>query len=584
MRVRGLGALLLLAGCAAPPVVVPETASLVLRLDALRRLQFAGEATGYKVQITGPDLDAPFEDDLDPGKPGEALSVKQVPIGKLRLVTLVGLDLNQRPVPGAVYRTVGDINRGPNTLEISRLTTVEGDVLAGMLVLDKQFGTQVTRQATSQALADAVAGYLRALRAPDPALLDAGAIADAIYHGNGVAPVAQPAFVRKGATLVLRPTGWPPGMSATATVDDTLSQPIAMDDGGVHVLGPIAPGTWSLTITPGPGLTPLKIPVVAKPGDTLQIPISFGTGQKLDDLPRPVGATAYGTLPIGTKPTLVTIGGVTSTAEGGPEHLAGLSYRKDAGWTVGAVLDRAVLQAAVTTWEGRLYWFGGLVDGAPTGEIQVFSPANPVRPGGFGVLPGNRKAWGAAAGTIKDVIYVTGGTAGMAPSKQTLAFDPFTDTFSATAQADLPSARADMASVVLDGKLYVFGGLVPLGAAFDVAISDAIGDANAFTPDAKAGIWAALPPMPTARSGAAALAVNGNIWVIGGATRFGTPTGAVEVYNPVANSWSVRAPLQVGRAFPAVAWLDGKIVVAGGILGPTPLTDLPTAAVEALTP
>jgi hypothetical protein len=80
------------------------------------------------------------------------------------------------------------------------------------------------------------------------------------------------------------------------------------------------------------------------------------------------------------------------------------------------------------------------------------------------------------------------------------------------------------------------------------------------------------------------VAVNGKIWVIGGATRFGAPTGAVEVYNPVAGSWSVRPPLQVPRAFPAVAFLDGKIVVAGGTLGPSPLEDVPSAAVEALTP
>jgi hypothetical protein len=556
-------------------VTVAETATLELRLDGLRRLQYAGEAQAYKVQITGFDLDAPFEDDLDPGQPGEALSVKQVPIGKLRLVTLVGLDLNQRPVPGAVYRTVGDINRGPNTMEISRTTAAEGDVLAGLLALDKQFGTQVTLQTTSQALADAIGGYMRALRAPDPALLDPAAIADAYYRGNGVAPEPRPAFVRQAASLVLRPTGWPPGMSALATVDDPLSQPLALDDGGVHVLGPLAPGSWSLTITPGPGLGPIKIPVTVKPGETLQVPVSFGTGQKLDDLPRPLGAALSAVVPLGTKPTFVTVGGVTSTAEGGPVHLAGLSYTKAAGWVTGAVLDRGVFQAACATWEDRMYWFGGLGGGGPTGEIQVFSPANPVRPGSFGTLPDDKPGWSASAGTIGDVIYVTGGYVDGELTKRTLAFDPFTATFSATKQADLQLARADMASAVVDGKFYVFGGLVT---------GDATGEASAFKPDAKGGAWEVLPAMPTPRSGAAAVAVNGNIWVIGGAGRFGTPTGAVEVYNPAARSWSVRAPLQVARAFPAVALLDGKVVVAGGILGPSPLDDVPSAAVEALSP
>jgi hypothetical protein len=506
--------------------------------------------------------------------------VKQVPIGKLRVVTLTGLDLQLRPVPGAVYRTIGELNRGPNTLEISRTSTIEGDVLAAMLALDVQFGTQVTPQTTVAAIDTAVAGYLRALRAPDPALLDAGAIADAIYHGNGIAPAAQPTFLRKGATLVLRPTGWPPGMSAQATVDDPLSQPVVLD-GSVQTLGPIAPGKWTLTVTPGPGLLPLQIPVIAAPGQTLQLPISFGTGTKLDDMPHPVGGALSAVIPLGTKPTFVTVGGCTSTADGGPEYLEGLSYTKDKAWVVGAVLDRAVVQAAGTSWENRLYWFGGLVGGAPTGEVQVFDPNNPIRPQTIAALPNGRQGWGLAGATIGDVMYLTGGTDGVKPVKSTLAFDPSSGTFGADALADLPTARIDLAGAVVDGKWYVFGGLLPVGQDLSAGVTDATNEGDVFTPG---GAWKVLPPMPTARSGAAAVAVNGKIWVIGGATRFGAPTGAVEVYNPVAGSWSVRPPLQVPRAFPAVAFLDGKIVVAGGTLGPSPLEDVPSAAVEALTP
>lgn len=580
-RLAGALALLLATGCQAPAAVAPETATLTLELKALRRVLYAGEASSYKVQIAGPDLGEPFEDVIDLGQAGEALSVKQVPIGKLRLVTLVGLDLQSRPVPGAVYRAIGELSRGPNTLEISRTSTVEGDVLAAMLALDVQFSTQVTPQTTVAAIDMAVTGYLRALRAPDPALLDAGAIADAIYHANGIAPAAQPAFLRKGATLVLRPTGWPPGMSAQATVDDTLSQPVTLDDGGVHTLGPIAPGSWTLTITPGPGLLPLQIPINAAPGQTLQLPISFGTGTKLDDLPRPVGGALSAVIPLGTKPTFVTIGGCTSTAEGGPEHLAGLSYTKEKAWVVGAILDRAVVQAAGTSWENRLYWFGGLVGGAATGEVQGFDPNDPVRPQTIAALPNNREGWGLAAATIGDVMYLTGGTDGLKPVKTTLAFDPIAGAFGANALADLPTARIDLAGAVVDGKWYVFGGLLPVGQDFSAGVTDATNEGDVFTPGGK---WGVLPPMPTARSGAAAVAVNGKIWVIGGATRFGTPTGAVEVYNPAAGSWSVRPPLQVPRAFPAVAYLDGKIVVAGGSLGPHPLEDVPSAAVEALTP
>ena len=78
--------------------------------------------------------------------------------------------------------------------------------------------------------------------------------------------------------------------------------------------------------------------------------------------------------------------------------------------------------------------------------------------------------------------------------------------------------------------------------------------------------------MPTPRSHAAAVVLDGKIWVIGGEERHGAPSRAVEVYDPAADAWTIRAPLKTPRSLPAAADVKGgdnkpRIVVAGGVYG-----------------
>ena len=72
--------------------------------------------------------------------------------------------------------------------------------------------------------------------------------------------------------------------------------------------------------------------------------------------------------------------------------------------------------------------------------------------------------------------------------------------------------------------------------------------------DRRAGRWEAVPVMPTARSGLAAVPDrNGRVWVIGGYPD-GTAAGAdaralktVEVWNDAAHCWSKEADMKCGR-------------------------------------
>ena len=61
--------------------------------------------------------------------------------------------------------------------------------------------------------------------------------------------------------------------------------------------------------------------------------------------------------------------------------------------------------------------------------------------------------------------------------------------------------------------------------------------------------------------------INGKIYVAGGE---GTPSQReLEVYDPVANTWTVKAPMSVPRNHTGGGVINGKFYVVGGRAGPS---------------
>lgn len=120
----------------------------------------------------------------------------------------------------------------------------------------------------------------------------------------------------------------------------------------------------------------------------------------------------------------------------------------------------------------------------------------------------------------------------------------------------LPAPRRGHAAVVLDGKLYVLGGMDANGTI--VATVDAY--------DVAAGRWESRAPMPTPRSSHMAVALDGLIYVLGGYEVTNGQTyrsSTVKAYDPATNNWSARANMGTGGASGAAA-LGGKLYVFGG--------------------
>ena len=84
------------------------------------------------------------------------------------------------------------------------------------------------------------------------------------------------------------------------------------------------------------------------------------------------------------------------------------------------------------------------------------------------------------------------------------------------------------------GLLYVVGGCSETGAPLD----------SVEVLDVESQTWSRLPPLPTARAGAAAVALEGGqLMVLGGMNQQQTPLASVETYNPDEGKWESKAGL-----------------------------------------
>ena len=116
----------------------------------------------------------------------------------------------------------------------------------------------------------------------------------------------------------------------------------------------------------------------------------------------------------------------------------------------------------------------------------------------------------------------------------------------------MPTARDFLAAAVVDGKIYVLGGMtgVPTNV---VERYDPVTDT-----------WATMAPMPTGRYDLTAQSVNGKIYAIGGTSNAFVVTNIVEQCDPVTNTWTTKTPMPTARGRLAAAVVDNKIYALGG--------------------
>ena len=119
--------------------------------------------------------------------------------------------------------------------------------------------------------------------------------------------------------------------------------------------------------------------------------------------------------------------------------------------------------------------------------------------------------------------------------------------------AHMPTSRQELATAVLNGKIYSIAGLA----------GNFIGTDNVDVYNPATNTWTSVAPLPILNHHNCAAVAAGKLYAFGGQSKFNF------VYDPVNDSWSQVAPMPVAQAqTAAVGVIDDKIYVAGGAAGP----------------
>lgn len=181
-------------------------------------------------------------------------------------------------------------------------------------------------------------------------------------------------------------------------------------------------------------------------------------------------------------------------------------------------------------------------------------------------IPENRRRGSTGAVVYNDKIYIVGGLDGGHGSTAT-AYNWFDEYDPATGQWKiLPSAprvRDHFHAVVHNNKLYLTGGR---DTSHPSVTSAVISEVDVFNFNTNS--WSTLPSsknLPTPRGGAASTLYQGKILVIGGETAGQTLAHKdTEAFDPISETWSTLADLNVGRHGTQASIYDDALYIAAG--------------------
>ena len=178
-------------------------------------------------------------------------------------------------------------------------------------------------------------------------------------------------------------------------------------------------------------------------------------------------------------------------------------------------------------------------------------------------MPTERSAPGVAA--VNGKIYVIGGY-GNGYLTINEEYDPATNTW--TTKKSMPTIRTSFAIAVYQNKVYVIGGRSGV-AGYYGELRCGVNEVY----DPATDTWETKASMPTNRSALCANVVDGKIYLIGGLE---TPVSSgpnvsvlTEVYDPATDSWTTKKPIPTGVYYYASAVVDNKIYVIGGSRRPS---------------
>ncbi len=154
---------------------------------------------------------------------------------------------------------------------------------------------------------------------------------------------------------------------------------------------------------------------------------------------------------------------------------------------------------------------------------------------------------------VNGKIYAIGGRRWGEYVRTVEEYDPVADKW--VKKGDMPFPRAWATANIVNGKIYVIGGF------------NAVTLARVDEYDPLTDTWTRKADMPTARWYFSTSVVNGKIYVIGGQPQAQGLLATVEEYDPVADKWTKKADMPTAKAGLSTSVVNGKIYAIGGNIG-----------------
>ena len=231
-------------------------------------------------------------------------------------------------------------------------------------------------------------------------------------------------------------------------------------------------------------------------------------------------------------------------------------------WTAGPVVGTDMYSPAVASCGGLIYEAGGYSFSA-AGNINQFKSYNPVTNAWTTLanLPTAIAIGSLACDPTGARLFLFGGNT--SPTTVTNATSIYTIATNTWAPGpNLPDVRSFMSSGVIGTKIYLVAG-------YSTGNVDPAFNTN-WEFDPVALTYTVKAPLPVMLGGAAGAVSGGKLYVMGGRNLASTNLNTVYEYDPVANTWATKAPLPTavnvagGTGLGGNAACQGDIIVVGG--------------------
>jgi N-acetylneuraminic acid mutarotase len=234
------------------------------------------------------------------------------------------------------------------------------------------------------------------------------------------------------------------------------------------------------------------------------------------------------------------------------------------GWSAGPSLPMPKFEAYAATDGARIYFLGGIIgegtDPAfadPSARVHVLEPGSNAWTEGP-LLPSESAKHHLAVAAVGADIFVLGGFDGIL-GKRNDGFRPIATTYvlrggSWQRLADAPLARGGATAQAIDGRIYVVGG---------APTEDQDPYSDLYVYDPASNTWTKKAPIPTPREHLASCNLGGRMLVLGGWNKRNSVKLA-ELYDPQTDTWSRVADMPTTRGGLAATALGNVCHVIGG--------------------